>query len=487
MNSKKKSWLLFIALFCLLLLCEQGCRNVRRKIVVTTPAREVVPETLKAQSEICMPRDSLHPAYKGLQEEVADFYYYRRHRSKPVWCSQTDLSESGDSLVRFISNVRYYGLLPSNYHFQEIVENLNHGVTTSVRLDALLTDAFLSIAKDLRFGRLRSRDKASDSITTRLLDSVAVNGGVLGCFNSMEPQFEGYRQLKNALKVVLDSLSLSERHAVLQNSVEISDSLNTRIQMIEINLERWRSERQLWGRRYVVVNIPAFMLYVISDGAVVMESRVIVGKPETPTPELTSILECLVTYPYWHVPRKIAVEEYLPIIQRDTMFLRRNNFDVLDRKGAILDPDNIAWSTFSKSYFPVSLRQREGTENSLGIVKFVFDNPYAVFLHDTNARRLFNSDVRAYSHGCIRLEQAVKLSHYFLTGDVQGHSSLFSRYLKEKLRHTINFPSSVPIHVRYFTVATEDDSSLVFYKDLYGKDDSLIEAMYGDQNSMAGE
>lgn len=458
---------------------------MRRKILVTMPAREIVPESLKTQSEISMPGDSLDPAYKGLKEEVARFY--RKHKNKPVWCSQTDLSESGDSLLRFISNVRYYGLLPSNYHFQEIVESLNDGVTPSVRLDALLTDAFLSIAMDLRFGRLRDGDNSSDSIVTRLLDSAAANGGVLRSLNSVEPQVEGYRQLKHALKVVLDSLSLSERHAVLQNSEGISDSLNNRIQTVEINLERWRSERQLWGCRYVFVNIPAFMLYVISGGAVVMESRVIVGKPESPTPELTSMLECLITYPYWHVPRKIAVEEYLPVIQRDNMFLRRNNFDVLDRKGTTLDPDSVAWSTFSKNYFPVSLRQREGTENSLGIVKFVFDNPYAVFLHDTNARRLFNGNVRAYSHGCIRVEGAVILSHYLLTGDVQGYSSLLNRYLKEKVRHTINFPSAVPIHIRYFTVAVDDDSSLVFYKDLYKKDGPLIKAMYGDQDSMDSE
>ena len=413
-----------------------------------------------------------------LKKEVAGFY--RRHQSKPVWCSEAGLSGPGDSLVRFISNVRYYGLLPSNYHFQEIVESLNDGATPSVRLDALLTDAFSSIAMDLKFGRLRDRENSSDSIVTRLLESVAANGGVLRSLNSVEPQLEGYWQLKNALKVVLDSLSFSERHSVLQNSDGISDSLNSCIQTIEINLERWRSERQLWGRRYVFVNIPAFMLYVISGGAVVMESRVIAGKPETPTPELTSMLECLITYPYWHVPRKIAVEEYLPIIQRDSMFLHRNNFDILDRKGTTLDPDSVAWSTFSKNYFPVSLRQREGTENSMGIVKFVFDNPYAVFLHDTNARRLFNSNIRAYSHGCIRVEAALKLSHYLLTGDVQGHSSLFNRYLKEKVRHTINFPSSVPIHIRYFTVAIEGESSLVFYKDVYRKDASLVKAIYGN-------
>ena len=146
---------------------------MRRKILVTSPTKEIVPENRKAQGEISMPRDSLDPAYKGLKKEVAGFY--RRHQSKPVWCSEAGLSGPGDSLVRFISNVRYYGLLPSNYHFQEIVESLNDGATPSVRLDALLTDAFSSIAMDLKFGRLRDRENSSDSIVTRLLESVAAN------------------------------------------------------------------------------------------------------------------------------------------------------------------------------------------------------------------------------------------------------------------------------------------------------------------------
>lgn len=439
-------------------------------------SQELLP-SVNSGGEIVMPVDSLDPVYKGLRKSVRDYYVIRNNR--PIWSSNNKLSDLGDSLVGFISNIRYYGLLPSNYHFEEITENLEEGANSTDRLDALLTDAFLSIAKDLKYGRLRHAGNTSDSIAILLLNSVAANGEILRCFNSVEPQLEGYRHLKNGLKVVLDSLTLSQRLAVLHNSDEIPDLLNTRIQAIEINLEKWRSETQSWGSRYIFVNIPAFMLYVISDGAVVMESRVIVGKPETPTPELTSNLECLVTYPYWHVPRKIAVEEYLPIIQRDTSFLGRNRFDILDRHGLLVDPDSVAWRSFNKNYFPVSLRQREGTENSLGIIKFVFDNPYAVFLHDTNARRLFNSTVRAFSHGCIRLEKAVGLSHYLLTGNADKRSKLIERYLKEKLRHTVDLPSPVPIHIRYFTSAGDGDS-LFFYNDIYHKNDYLIKALYGD-------
>src|SRR5690606_24036460 len=110
----------------------------------------------------------------------------------------------------------------------------------------------------------------------------------------------------------------------------------------------------------------------------------------------------------------------------------RNNFDVLDKRGNLLQADSIDWESFSKSYFPVSLRQREGQENALGIIKFVFDNPYAVFLHDTNAKRLFRSRVRAFSHGCIRMEKAVELAHYLVTGDPGKKSKYVERFLKEE-------------------------------------------------------
>jgi murein L,D-transpeptidase YcbB/YkuD len=465
-----------IYLFWLILLVGQGCKNVPRQKIAETPAAAAFGKP-DAPVEVMMPGDSLDPVYKGLKTQVADFYIMRNKR--PIWRSRNGLSPSGDSLLRFIAGIRYYGLLPANYHFKEIADNMGQGITNTARLDALMTDAFMSITKDLMFGRLMHRNTVSDSIAWRLLCKVAENGGVWQSFRSVEPQLKGYQQLKGAVKAFLDSLPLSQRPAVLQNSGEISDSLNARVQAIEVNLERWRSETQFLASRFLFVNIPAFMLYVISDDTVIMESRVIVGKPETETPELTSAVECLVTYPYWHVPRKIAIEEYLPIIQRDTSFLSRNNFDVLDRSGSVVDPDTLPWQGFNKDYFPVSLRQRDGPENSLGILKFVFDNPYAVFLHDTNARRLFRSDVRAFSHGCIRMEKAVELSHYLLMGDTVERSKLIDRYLEESLRHTVNLPSSVPIYIRYFTVAVRGNS-LVFYEDIYHKDDAIMKDLYNE-------
>jgi L,D-transpeptidase YcbB len=209
-----------------------------------------------------------------------------------------------------------------------------------------------------------------------------------------------------------------------------------------------------------------------------------VGAIESPTPPITSVIECFTIYPYWYVPRKIAAEEYLPVIQKDTSFLTRNNFDVLDRKGRVLNQDSINWLKFHKNYFPVVLRQREGDENSLGIIKFLFDNPYAVYLHDTNAKRLFKSTRRAFSHGCIRMERAIDLAHLLVMGCLKKKSRVVENVLSAKQRQTFNLSVPIPVYIRYFTAEVVEG---VFhqYEDIYGRDVimdvSLTKARVGSQ------
>ena len=295
---------------------------------------------------------------------------------------------------------------------------------------------------------------------------------------SIEPDYSQYKALKIAIREILDSTDVSTKDRILSGEISESDPVMETLQTIELNLERWRMENQFSeDGEYIWINIPSFMLRVVRDGMPVLESRIIVGAQKTPTPEFSSIVECFTVYPYWHVPRKISVEEYLPIIQRDTSFITRNNFDVLDRKGRVLHKDSIDWRSFNKNYFPVSLRQREGEENSLGIIKFVFDNPYAVFLHDTNAKGLFNRKVRTYSHGCIRMEKAVELGHYLLTKDPSGRSAVLDKYLAKQQRRTVNLPKPVPIHIRYFTCEVIN-GRLFRYEDVYNKDRDLSARLY---------
>lgn len=419
---------------------------------------------------ITMPVDSLDSAYRDVAAQpVRDFYQQRENRL--FWISGLRGSPAADSVIAFIENVRYFGLISDDYHLSEIrtLKDKLNSARNVCRLEALLTDAYLAMARNIRYGRTtRSIDQA-DSLTMLSLEGYAQGGSLKACIALGEPSFIGYRSLRRGLEQLIDSLPPDLRVEVLSNSPGVPENIQNKMRIIEINLERWRSEEVAYGSRYIFVNIPAFMLYVVENDSVILESRIVVGTPKTPTPVMSSMIECVVTYPYWLVPRKIAVEEYLPVIQRDTTFIGRNSFDVLDRKGNVLNPDSLDWGRFSRNNFPVSLRQREGPDNALGVIKFLFDNPYAVFLHDTNAKRLFMRKVRAFSHGCIRLEKAVELTHYLVSGDLNKKSSDVARYLKEARRHSIELQNPIPIFVRYYT-CDYNNSELRFYSDIYGKD-----------------
>lgn len=425
-----------------------------------------------------MPADTADDCYHGLRVDVIRSFY-RKRQERLFWYAQDQLLPAADSLINLINNARYWGLNTHRYHRSEIQKLKTEPLTGEhiARMESLLTDAYISIIHDISNGQTTIVTPRTDSLALLALEQAGINGDVMNQVTRLEPLYPGYHSLKEALKLLIDSLPQTEQQAVLLHSTDIPAQTNSVLQTLEVNLERWRSER-ITGTRYIFINIPAFMLYLVVDDSVIFESKVIVGTAKTPTPEISSKIECFVTYPYWHVPRKIAAEEYLPVIQKDISFIKRNNFDVLDKNGSIVNPDSVEWYKFSKNYFPVQLRQREGTENSLGIIKFVFDNPYAVFLHDTNAKRLFSSDVRAFSHGCIRLEKAVELSHYLVTDDLNKKSPKVARLLKEKTRHTVELYHPILIYTRYYTCDFRNNKFHV-YKDIYTRDSRIASRLYG--------
>lgn len=434
---------------------------------------KVLPLVLPAED------DSLYSGLKN-RDAVLGFYQVTRYASAWTDHHQQPLS-LGDSLIRFIRNIRYHGLLPQDYHLSELEGEPRPVWLPEVlmRRDVILTDAFLSLANDLEHGRLAVADPARDSLRVSLFITALQDGSLTRALKSRERVAPQYHYLKKALAKAIDNTDAMSRDLLLRGITVDSLASHRQVRKIEINLERWRKEKKEWGPRYIVVNIPSFMIRVVDDYRVVLESRSIVGKPDRATPVFSSVVQCFVTYPYWHVPRRISVEEFLPAIQRDTSFITRNNFDVLSRTGKVLNPDSIPWSTFHKNNFPVVLRQREGRENSLGVIKFVFDNPYAVFVHDTNAPRLFNSKKRAFSHGCIRMEKATALAHYLVTGHTDKTSPMVERYLHEKKMHTIDATKPIDIHIRYFTAEADVKGDVVFFDDIYEADQSLTDAFYG--------
>ena len=435
------------------------------------PQQEIV------ELPLILPATGDDTLYGGLHNRSAVLAFYAERNFRPVWTDQEPLA---DTLLNLLGNARYFGLLPEKYHTMEFNAATAPAWRPEVRLrkDVMLTDAFLSIGHDLRYGRLHASTRETDSLMMTSLKIVLTYGRLYQELMKLQPDFAQYHSLQKGLAHTIQTADSLERAWLLQGMTVDSLEAHAKVRTIEVNMERWRSETSAWGDRYIFVNIPSFTVEVFDGGKRIIDSKAIVGKPDKMTPEFSSMVQCFVTYPYWNVPRKISVEEFLPVIQRDTSFIRKNNFDVLSRKGKLLNPDSVEWQKFNENNFPVILRQREGPENSLGVIKFQFDNPYAVFVHDTNAPRLFRNKVRAFSHGCIRMEKATTLGHYLLTGDPRKKSPLLANYLAQKLRHTVDLPHPIPIHIRYFTAVADDTGKVVVHDDIYGKDVELIERLY---------
>jgi murein L,D-transpeptidase YcbB/YkuD len=386
------------------------------------------------------------------------FRFYEANNFTLVWSERDTILPAADSLIHFIYNVPFQGLFPEFYHIKEITKTLSSKNSDRLAsLDVLLTDSFLSLWYDLKFGR-HNPEGPIDSLGAFALKKALGENSISNSLHSREPENSQYRDLKSQLAKILNSKK--------NKAIIVTDTIKT----LFVNLERWRWESKL-PDRYVFVNIPAYQMKVIEDGKPVLDSKVIVGKSETPTQRITSVIDRFTIYPYWHIPRKIAVGEMLPLIQSDMEYINRHNLDVLDRKGDLIDPATLNWKTFHQDYFPVVLRQREGVDNSLGTIKFTFKNPYAIYLHDTNARRLFKEDDRALSHGCVRVEKARDLAFYLVKEDsILCTPDDLQQYLEIRHRMEIDIVNPIPVYIRYFTAEANADT-VIFYQDIYKIDE----------------
>ncbi|MGL6268133.1 MAG: L,D-transpeptidase family protein, partial [Chitinophagaceae bacterium] len=184
-----------------------------------------------------------------------------------------------------------------------------------------------------------------------------------------------------------------------------------------------------------------------------------------------------ITYPQWTVPFSIIIKEMLPKIQKNTDYLSKQNLMVVDRYDSIIHPDSINWSRLSKTYFPYLLKQREGDDNSLGVIKFNFRNKYAVYLHDTNARGLFSRNNRAMSHGCVRVQEWKTFAENLVyTDSIKYHPDTLAAWIRRGEKHMVGLQKSTTIYLRYFT-SYISDGKIKLYDDIYS-DDKLLRDRY---------
>ena len=254
---------------------------------------------------------------------------------------------------------------------------------------------------------------------------------------------------------------------------------------IAITLDRYKQLPVKMPDKYIWVNLPGYYLHLINADTVVFESKVICGKPETRTPLLTSEISDIITYPTWTVPTSIIVKQYLPKLKNNPNYISRMGLKLINNKGETVNPASVNWSKYSRG-IPYKVVQGSGDNNSLGVIKFNFDNPYAVYLHDTNQRYLFKNASRALSHGCVRVQEWEKLAYYIAINDSilsKSRDSLkytadsIKNWIAQKERHYIDVKNHIPLYIRYFSCEGKN-GEVKFYEDIYGEDRQLMEKYF---------
>jgi L,D-transpeptidase YcbB len=254
---------------------------------------------------------------------------------------------------------------------------------------------------------------------------------------------------------------------------ELNTPLRVRLQQLtlSINYYRWLHCLTQTGQ-VIVVNIPAAYLKVYCNDKVMLEMRMIVGKKSTPTYTLTSRVDEVILYPYWHVPYSIATKELLPQIKRDPGYIDENNYQVLNSEGKIINPYAVNWHAFSINYFPYLIRQSTGCDNALGLLKLNFYNPFGAYLHDTPTKPLFKLNNRFYSHGCMRMEQPMQLGHLVLKNNPVAIDTLEQKGCIRN-QNPIIVPADVhmPVIIWYNPAGIDSTGRVLFFEDIYEKFD----------------
>ena len=245
--------------------------------------------------------------------------------------------------------------------------------------------------------------------------------------------------------------------------------LESRMQQVALNLQRWRWMPDDLGARHFMVNIPNFHVYAREEGKTVMDIRVVVGKVGNNTPLFSDEMESVVFSPYWNIPDSIAQGETLPAIAKDPNYLARQNMEIVRTSGEKVDASEVDWND-PEALKGFSFRQRPGAGNALGHVKFLFPNAHNVYLHDTPADNLFGRPTRAFSHGCVRVEEPEQLAKYVLRGYPEWDEQSIGAAMHSGVEKHVKLKEKIPVHIVYFTSWVDENGGLHFQPDIYSYD-----------------
>ena len=417
---------------------------------------------------------------KAEQTAVEAFYQARNYQS--LWNGSPEASKRAEAAIAFLRNVASEGLDARDYLTPDLSANLSDDQAAQGELQ--LTGSVLKYARHASSGRV-SYTRVSASILypdhaadpADVLNKIASAQDVGAVLQSFEPQQPGFVALKAALAKELaasqNEPTLSDREGSKKHrGKEKSErSRKDAVGTIIANMERWRWLPRDLGQAHVMVNVPDFTLSVYKDGELIWHTKIVAGKPGAlATPLLSETMKYLTINPTWNVPPSIIRNEYLPALERD--------------------PDALARIGLRVSYNQDgSLRvyQPPGERNALGRIRFNFPNPFLVYQHDTPDKKLFARDSRAFSHGCMRVQNPEKYAELLLSlsQPEEGFTIARIRSLYGDQERTIKLEQPIPVHVTYQTAFVDEKGQLDSRQDVYGLDAAVLKLMRGDERVIA--
>ncbi|MBV6657648.1 MAG: L,D-transpeptidase family protein [Devosiaceae bacterium] len=241
------------------------------------------------------------------------------------------------------------------------------------------------------------------------------------------------------------------------------------------NMERWRWMPRELGEFHVLANVPEYRLWVMSEGESIFTTRTVVGKNQHRTAIFSDEMEYIAVNPYWNVPSSITRSELLPRILQDPGYLPARNYEVVSG-GRVIDPYAVNWAAVAEGAGAPRIRQRPGPRNALGEIKFMFPNQHAIYFHDTPSRGLFGRDRRAFSHGCVRVQDPWAFAEALMTNE-PGWDGARLRSLQGPRERNKILDRRIPVHITYFTARIDDDGDLIMARDLYGHHGRTLAAL----------
>ncbi len=465
------------------------------------------------------------------RDELRNFYKSMHYRL--LWTENGKVTPLAEKIIKATQQAKYHALKNSTYHTLA-TSSLKAGqqIVEKAKFDVVLSDAFITLKKHLTNGIVNPKRQFSTWNTEpRTIDFVnqymiaksnndATNllsvddAGYLALQKTYQDTLqstetvietpkiptrttlrpntssEAVRLLRQRLGFKDDSMVYDEelRQAVADyqkgNGLKADgiagkktltylnqDNQADNLQKLAINMERYRWSYVPENQDYVWVNIPAYQMAVKNNNRSIFDSKVIVGRANRPTPIFSDIMENIVLAPYWNVPKTIFNEDKLPRLKKNPNAFGGNMQVINTATGKVVSPASVNWTNGGKGY---RLRQKPGSRNALGRMKFLFPNRHAIYLHDTPKRKLFKRTKRALSSGCIRVERAEDLAVFFLQN--KGYDR--TRIRKESRRKgekwvALGEDSRYPVFLNYYTAWADDDNKVHYSQDIYGYDKAM--------------